>query len=299
MLSKYQISKITNILIKIYYSILSPKKIYKHLINPSNTFSILIEPFKDVKLRKVSINERLRQNYSALAALSELTYINNEKTSIDYFIKDNFISANQNEKNLKILKNLFDINGSDKASVHEYYLIYQQILDELKNRTENSAEIYIMEIGLGTNNIDVPSNMGREGKPGASLRAFSSYIPNCKVHGADIDRRILFKEENIETFFVDQLNKHTLDILFHSENKYDLIIDDGLHTPEANLNTLFFSIRSVKNGGYIVIEDISNDEISLNYWNIVKKILNDKFECEIIDCKSALMFIAKSKYLRG
>ena len=64
----------------------------------------------------------------------------------------------------------------------------------------------ILEIGLGTNNVDVVSNMGRDGIPGASLRAFRDYLINSKIYGADIDKSILFSEERIETYFVDQTN---------------------------------------------------------------------------------------------
>ena len=56
----------------------------------------------------------------------------------------------------------------------------------------------IFEVGLGTNNVDVPSNMGKDGKPGASLRAWRDYFPN-----ADIDTRILFKEDKIQTFYTN------------------------------------------------------------------------------------------------
>jgi hypothetical protein len=38
---------------------------------------------------------------------------------------------------------------------------------------------------------------------------------------------------------------------------FDLIIDDGLHALGANANTLLFALRSVRPGGFVVIEDVT------------------------------------------
>ena len=66
-----------------------------------------------------------------------------------------------------VLKLLFNKFGSDKSTAHNYHHLYGEIL---KNRDDIS---YVLEIGLGTNNLDVVSNMGTQGKPGASLRRLS------------------------------------------------------------------------------------------------------------------------------
>ena len=44
------------------------------------------------------------------------------------------------------------------------------------------------------------------GKPGASLRVWRDYFPNAIIYGADIDKDILFAEERIKTFYIDQLD---------------------------------------------------------------------------------------------
>ena len=71
------------------------------------------------------------------------------------------------------LKNLFNLYGSDKANSHDYHIVYANIL---KNRDKIEK---VVEIGLGTNNVNVLSNMGMFGKPGASRRAFRDYLPNA------------------------------------------------------------------------------------------------------------------------
>ena len=149
------------------------------------------------------------------------------------------------------LANLFRHYGSDKAGKHDYYWLYGKLL---KNRKEIKK---ILEIGLGTNNLDVVSNMGKEGKPGASLRAFRDFCPNAEIYGADIDKRILFIEDRIKTFELDQTKLNT----FNKVSKliggdFDLIIDDGLHEPLANINSLNFALKHIKKNGWIVIEDI-------------------------------------------
>ena len=62
----------------------------------------------------------------------------------------------------------------------------------------------------------------------------------------------------INTTFVDQLDMDTFTDLhktFGNKN-YDFIIDDGLHSITANLNTLLFAINHINDNGTIGIEDI-------------------------------------------
>lgn len=48
------------------------------------------------------------------------------------------------------------------------------------------------------------------GVPGGSLRAYRDYLPNAKIYGAGIDASILFPEDRINTFVVDQLDPEPL-----------------------------------------------------------------------------------------
>jgi hypothetical protein len=50
----------------------------------------------------------------------------------------------------------------------------------------------------------------------------------------------------------------------------DLLIDDGLHTTEANINSLMFALKSLKAGGFFVIEDVRDE--TLVVWNYVASI---------------------------
>jgi len=193
---------------------------------------------------------------------------------IDYF--NPYIDSNS-------LKNLFNTYGSDKSSTHDYYKLYASILDnryEIKN---------ICEIGLGSNNLDTVSNMGLFGRPGASLKAFKDYCPNAQIYGADIDERILIQDYRIKTCYIDQTEISSfkyLDAML--PNNLDLFIDDGLHAPNANLQTFRYGLNKIKVGGWVVIEDIPY--ICRPIWEIVSAILPSYFKGYLLQGKNALVF---------
>src|SRR3990167_6451910 len=108
--------------------------------------------------------------------------------------------------------------GSDKATTHDYHHVYANIL-----KTPST----LLEIGLGTNDVRIPSNMGADGRPGASVRAFRDFLPESQIYGADIDEECLFEEERIKTYPVDQLSSDSLNKLGEEINtKMDFVIDD-------------------------------------------------------------------------
>ena len=201
-------------------------------------------------------------------------------------LKVNDLKLNKDEKkNIKDLEILLNKYGSDKAYKHKYHILYGKIL------TPREKISNILEIGLGTNNRDIVSSMGKDGKPGASLRSFRDFCPNAEIIGADIDKRILFEEDRIKTFFVDQTSTSSLNNLKNKfSNKFDLIIDDGLHSPDANINTLRIAISLIKKGGSIVIEDINSK--ALDIWITISNLLpSDMFKSQIIEAEGAIAFL--------
>lgn len=179
---------------------------------------------------------------------------------------ESFVFNEASQKAASALKQLFDQHGSDKANAHNYHHLYGAILH---NPEAVSA---IFEVGLGTNNEDVVSNMGVHGKPGASLRAFRDYLPNAQIIGADVDRRVLFEEERIRTFFIDQTDQTVIDALAASiDLSFDLIIDDGLHSPNANLAMLTFALKKLRPGGVFVVEDVHPAHFPV--WQVVSALL--------------------------
>jgi hypothetical protein len=150
--------------------------------------------------------------------------------------------------------------SSDKGHAwHNYTTIYSELM--AKRRDE---PLRIFELGLGTNNPGLVSSMGVNGRPGASLRGWCELFPHALVFGADIDRDILFDDDRIKTFYCDQLDSVAIrDLWSHAvlQGGMDLVIDDGLHTLEANLSFLDGSLEQVRPGGIYVIEDILQETI--------------------------------------
>lgn len=188
------------------------------------------------------------------------------------------------------LKELFNHYGSDKSTRHEYHLAYAAVLDG-----KRAEKLKIFEIGLGTNNVQVKSNMGKDGKPGASIRAFRDWAKNAEVFGADIDKDILFEEERIRTFFIDQTNHSVLEkaVKEFKDKSFDLIIDDGLHNTRANISTISEMLRLVKDDGALVIEDIDNRFIPI--WKTVIHFLSNQYNCQLISERSENILIIKPK----
>lgn len=164
--------------------------------------------------------------------------------------------------------------GSDKSTWHNYSAIYKKIFTLFENEP-----ITFLEVGLGTNYTDIPSNMGRDGVPGASLYAVAALYPKWNVVGLDVDKRVLFQDarKNISTFYVDQTNPASINLMWTNEyfvdKKVKIIIDDGLH--EFYANRCFFenSHHMLSNGGVYIIEDVLNEQLALfsNYFDNISQ----------------------------
>ena len=168
-------------------------------------------------------------------------------------------------------------NKSDKGHVnitqswHNYTTFYYCVFKELRDK-----KLRIFELGLGTNNENIESNMGSEGRPGASLYGWREFFYNSEIFGADIDIDILFNDDKIHTFYCDQTHPLVIKSMWDNpalRENFDIIIEDGLHTFEANVCFFENSIHKLKPNGYYVIEDISKQEehlfnIKIQEWKL-------------------------------
>jgi len=163
------------------------------------------------------------------------------------------------------LNMLCDRYGSDKGELtsanqpypwpsHTYADFYEARFGICREYIQN-----VFECGLGTNNQNIPNNMGLFGKPGASLRVWKEFFPNAQIRGADIDKNVLFSEDRILTYYVDQTSPDSIEQLWQnvSTANFDLIIDDGLHTFDAGICFFENSFNKVKPNGLYVIEDVT------------------------------------------
>jgi hypothetical protein len=167
------------------------------------------------------------------------------------------------------LLQLCDKYGSDKGEVrtgphpypwpsHNYADFYSRLFSHCRLGVTK-----VMECGLGTNNPDIVSSMGADGKPGASLRVWRDYFPNAIVIGADIDREILFEEDRIKTYYLDQTNPQAIAEFWQNVGLegFDVILDDGLHIFEAGVCLFENSISKLAKNGVYIIEDVFVDDL--------------------------------------
>jgi len=178
----------------------------------------------------------------------KLRFLNRDnKTQLNFTVNANFDSE---------LTNLMNLYGSDKGGKndqHNYSEYYSHIFSKKKKIIKK-----FLEIGLGTNNVDIACNMGVEGKPLASLRAWRDYFPNAEIYGGDIDKDILKNDIRIKTFYVDQTDQTSVLNMFKKigDKDFDIILDDGLHEFSANICLFENSIKYLDSNGTYIIEDV-------------------------------------------
>ena len=176
----------------------------------------------------------------------------------------------------------FTSYGSDKGNHHNYSTFYNYIFSHIKNDNLN-----IFEVGLGTNNPNIPSTMGVNGRPGASLRGWRDYFPNSMIYGGDVDKGCLFNEERIKTFYIDQTDNKVMEECWNNETlkdiEFDILVDDGLHEYNANKNFFENSIHKLKKGGIYILEDISEEYLNeVEVWFEDLKNSNEYFYVETV-----------------
>jgi hypothetical protein len=206
--------------------------------------------------------------------------INNLNES-NYFYEPNFFSEQ--------ITNLMDLYGSDKGSYHGYSKVYGFVFEQLAK-----SSINIAEVGIGSVNPKVPSNVGKKGKPGSSLRAWAD-MPNVgKIYGLDIDNSIMVNYGNISSFYLDQTDPKSFEKLRSNipQKSVDLFIDDGLHSPYANLCFLNNVHYFVKPSGYIIIEDI--DEKSKLFWEMLLNIPQQTWQLSLVKCNKKFAIVGKN-----
>ena len=154
-------------------------------------------------------------------------------------------STQAQQGTIGMLKELFDKYECDKGTEkHHYYKEYEKYFESVREEPIN-----LLEIGTFK---------------GASTRAFHDYFPNANIYTIDIFVRTLpeeldiLSEERVHWLKADSMDA-SLGSKIKSEwgdVKFDFIIDDGAHWPEANRLTFENCISFLKEDGTYFIEDI-------------------------------------------
>jgi len=218
--------------------------------------------------------------FQLIYTMMKISQISPENSSKISFNLDTVVSLSE-------LSVLLSEHGSDKATKHNYDEFYFDFLRKIKN---NSG--IVVEIGIGTNNPLIPSTMGSNGIPGASLRSFREFLPNMYILGADIDKEILFSEDRIETFYLDQKDFESFSSIVNRikslGNGIDFAVIDGLHQPLTDLISVRALIPHLKVGAKLFVEDVFPNTTNDFVWRLAMGSLNRKyFDMKMHKAKSA------------
>lgn len=191
-------------------------------------------------------------------------------------IKLNYVVNSSSNSKLTELMNFYGSDKGGRNNHHNYSEYYSELFFNERKNIKN-----FLEIGLGTNDVNMLSNMGEKGVPLASLKAWRDYFENAIIYGADIDKKILKNHERIKTYFVDQTDPKTIELLFKNIgiSDFDVILDDGLHEYNANICLFENSIKFLSNSGIYIIEDVyfKDKQKFINYLN------NSDYNYSIVD----------------
>lgn len=158
------------------------------------------------------------------------------------------------------LSELFDKYGSDKNNVHSYGEIYDYLLNDASYTSGN-----ILEIGV---------------QNGGSIRALSEYFPHATIYGVDIDKNVLCIENlplNSKIINIDATIKNDIFNNF-SGIKFNLIIDDGSHSLNDQIDSFNILREYLCDGGYYIIEDITQ-------YDMIKRIKSFSENFVILDMR--------------
>lgn len=189
------------------------------------------------------------------------------------------------------LHSIIEHYGSDK-NLSSYTPIYEKIFANYRQEKMN-----VLEIGIGTLLPDIPSTfignprLYPHYKPGGSLRVWRDYFPNAWIYGGDVAEDCMFEEERITTLLFDSTDKTACDRHLRGL-RFKIIVDDGLHTWEAQWATLQNLWEKLEDRGIYVIEDIMYPDIFKNKLNKkIRKLVGESDICPNV--RGNMMYIFK------
>jgi trans-aconitate methyltransferase len=160
--------------------------------------------------------------------------------------------------------NEFDLNKTDKHSIHSYIDYFYQVFFQ----PYRDKKLNILEIGT---------------REGDSLRLWDKAFPKSKIYGIDNNNDNLMKDvssEKIKIIFGDAYTNSVVESL----PSLDIVIDDGPHTLDSQVKCLEYYLPKLNDTGVIIIEDIQN----YDYIEILKesyKKNGGKREVELYDMR--------------
>ena len=148
---------------------------------------------------------------------------------------------------------LFEEYRADKCEAigHNYSVDYFELLNPIKHTLTN-----MLEIGIG--NAPLMNPYVSNYIPGASIKAWRDFFPNATVYAVDILEDVMFEDDRIKTYVVDQSSTDSLkSFIDEVKVEFDFIIDDGSHNVAHQITSIHELSKSLKTGGLYIIEDVA------------------------------------------
>lgn len=154
----------------------------------------------------------------------------------------------------------------DKGTTHSYIDVYEEILAPYRETAKN-----ILEIGLFN---------------GQSLRMWEYYFKgecygvDCdeQPHGGMQDLRPMIAEGTHNIFIMDGTSQTDIEKNF-SGKMFDVIIDDGSHRIEHQLDSYNYLKSHLAKGGIYIIEDVQDIDANIDLF----KNIDPEKQVEILD----------------
>jgi hypothetical protein len=133
-----------------------------------------------------------------------------------------------------MLGELFTRHGSDKETQHGYASTYEVLLGPRRAAVRN-----LLEVGIAR---------------GASLRAWAEYLPDALVWGMDLSSELVQEPRIVSRRADSRVTAAVAAAL--GDARFDVIVDDGDHHPDAQHKTREVLWPYLLPGGLYVVEDV-------------------------------------------
>lgn len=189
---------------------------------------------------------------------------------IEIMEKKNLFGSWQTDSNGKMIESIF----TDKASPHTYIQnFYEEEFKKYKDKPINLLEIGVMS--------------------GGSLLLWSNYFKKANsLIGVDCTDEYLHPDcKNIEG--VDYYIHDAYDVDFAKKlNSFDIIIDDGQHTLESQIQCLEVYLPKLNREGVLIIEDVQNENHFQQFIEVSKNVSKEddtdiEYEVECLDFRTS------------
>jgi cephalosporin hydroxylase len=117
---------------------------------------------------------------------------------------------------------------------------------------------------------------------GGSMRLWAGYFPHALVYGIDVNIYQNLCRELCPRIRLIQADAYTSECAStFADQSIDIIIDDGPHTLESLCKVMDLYSRTIKPGGYLILEDIQ----SMDWISILQQHVPDGIQSWVEDLR--------------